>query len=112
MAERLKVLLLSTKVKVICWSSIDIMLGKMSLLQKHQRLGLRSSLELKAKGLKFSLLNQLVGKWSNCIQGSDKKMKFGLCATIKFLRANLEGALAIPLMFQNRHFIEKSYLEP
>jgi len=62
-------------------------------------------LVLKAKGLNFNLWNQFLGKCLKSIHGTTIKMKSGLLATIKFLRANLEGELAILLMFQYRYFI-------
>jgi hypothetical protein len=92
-------------VKATYWSSEAKIVGERDNLQRHQRLGKRFGLLLKAKSLKFKLDSHLLGRSEKSIQGSESKIISGLCCLMSFFKANLVGELARPLAFHAMHFI-------
>jgi hypothetical protein len=79
---------------------MDKMLGERSIEQMHQLFGRAFCLWFKEKNLKPNIDNHLLGKVLKFIQGSDIRIKSGLCLDTNLFSANLEGWLAMPLMFQ------------
>jgi c-di-GMP-related signal transduction protein len=85
-------------VKATHWLSTNKTIGLRLILQIHQMLGNKLSLSFKENILRPNLCNQLLGKAKKSIQGSAMTTISGLLSLINFLRANLEGVLAIPLI--------------
>lgn len=71
----------------------------------HHRLGARCPLLLTTKSFRSFFSHKALEILNIFIQGSATRKKLGLWAFKIFLRANFDGELASPLMFQNIHFI-------
>lgn len=92
-------------INVTCWESPITITGSNSFLQMHHMSGKDKSLSFIANNLRPNLNGHLAGKLAKIIQSSAMMIMSGLKNMINPLRANLEGELAKPLIFQKRHFV-------